>query len=133
MLAALSYTHLGIHMKSRDEWMNELVRRQDNIDPIRRIPNNAFFQGTLIKGSLRLNKFQRFAAGLLGFIGLIFGCFLLAQVVKAVRAGDFSSPDLPSAILCPLSLWFSLRILRNALLNDPKATRQSRGSKLTRS
>ena len=36
-------------MKSREEWQNELIRRQDNIDPIRRIPNVALFHETLIK------------------------------------------------------------------------------------
>jgi hypothetical protein len=38
-------------MEPRDKWIDELIRRQENIDPIRRIPNGALFQGTLIKGA----------------------------------------------------------------------------------
>jgi hypothetical protein len=49
------------------EWIDELSPRPDNIDPIRRIPNGAPFQGTPIKGSRRLNKPQRIGAFRLGF------------------------------------------------------------------
>jgi len=45
-------------MEPRDKWIDELIRRQDNIDPIRRIPNGALFQGTLIKGTCALTKFS---------------------------------------------------------------------------
>ncbi len=46
-------------MDHRDDWIRELERRQDNIDPIRRIPNSALFSGALINGNLRLNGVQR--------------------------------------------------------------------------
>lgn len=86
-------------MEPRDKWIDELVRRQDNVDPIRRIPNGALFQGTLIKGNLRLNKFQRFAAILVGFIGLVFGGFVLVRAIADIRSRDFSDPMLPGLLL----------------------------------
>jgi hypothetical protein len=107
-------------MEPRDKWTDELIRRQDNIDPIRRIPNGGLFQGTLIKGSLRLNKIQRFGAIFLGLIGLGFGCFVLVEGVAAIHSRDFSSPMLPVAVLTPLSLWFGWRIVKNAWINDPR-------------
>ena len=110
-------------MKSRQEWMNELIRRQDNIDPIRRIPNGALFQGTLIKGNLRLNRFQRIGTISLALVSFIFGCFVLIQGIVAVRTGNYSFPILPGLLFLPLSFWFSWRVLRNAVINDPRANR----------
>ena len=110
-------------MEPRDKWIDELVRRQDNVDPIRRIPNGALFQETLIKGNLRLNKFQRFAAILVGFIGLVFGGFVLVRAIADIRSRDFSDPMLPGLLLSPLSFWFAWRIIRNAWINDPKTSR----------
>ena len=107
-------------MEPREKWIEELARRQDNIDPIRRIPNGALFQGTLIKGNIRLNKVQRFGAIFLGLMGLVLGCFALVQAVAAVRSRDFSNPMLTFTILTPLSVWFSWRILKNAWVNDPQ-------------
>lgn len=112
-------------MKSKQEWMDEFARRQDNIDPIRRIPNVALFQGTLIKGNSRLNKFQRIGAVVLGVMGVMFGCFLLLGGMLAIKSRNFANPLLPALVLSPLSLWFSLRILKNALLNDPKKRSQA--------
>jgi hypothetical protein len=107
-------------MEPREEWVDELIRRQDNIDPIRRIPNGALFEGSLIKGNLRLNKVQRIGAIFLGLLGLIFGCFVLVQTIAAVHSRDLSNPLLPGAILSPLSLWFGWRTVKNAWINDPR-------------
>jgi len=107
-------------MEPRDKWIDELTRRQDSIDPIRRIPNGALFQGTLIKGNIRLNKVQRLGAIFVGLIGLVFGCFLLVEAVVVVRSRDFSNPMLSVAIFAPLSVWFAWRMLRNAWVNDPR-------------
>jgi hypothetical protein len=107
-------------MEPRDKWIDELIRRQDNIDLIRRIPNGALFQGTLIKGNLRLNKIQRLGAIFIGLIGLVFGSVALVQAVAAVRSRNFSDPMLPVAILAPLPVWFAWRILKNAWVNDPR-------------
>ena len=60
-------------MDPLQQWIDELRRRQDNIDPIRRIPNGALFQGTLINGNLRLNRVQRIGALMLGLLSLAFG------------------------------------------------------------
>jgi len=43
-------------MRDEERWIEDLTRRQDNTDPIRRIPNVALFEGTLIKGNRRLSK-----------------------------------------------------------------------------
>ena len=110
-------------MEPRDKWIDELVRRQDNVDPIRRIPNGALFEGTLIRGNLRLNKFQRFGAIFVGCTGFVFGCFILVRVIAAIRSHDFSDPALPGALLMPLSFWFAWRIVKNAWINDPRAKR----------
>ena len=112
-------------MEPRDKWIDDLTRRQDNIDPIRRIPNGALFQGTLIKGNLRLNKIQRLGAIFLGLVGLAFGCFVLVETVAAVYSRSFSNPMLPVAILSPLSIWFAWRILKNAWVNDPRKHRKT--------
>jgi hypothetical protein len=111
-------------MDPRQEWINELVRRQDNIDPIRRIPNGALFQGTLIKGSLRLNRLQRIGAIFLGLLAVTFGCFELVQVIVSARKGSLDYGSLPVAVWSPWSLWFGWRITANALINDPKRTKK---------
>jgi hypothetical protein len=107
-------------MDPRQEWIDELVRRQDNIDPIRRIPNGALFHGTLIKGSVRLNRWQRIGAIFLGLLGVTFGCFELVQVIVSARKGSLDYGSLPVAVFSPLSLWFGWRITANAFINDPK-------------
>lgn len=53
-------------MLTREQWERQLWQRQRNIDPMAQIPNGAYFQGTLINGSMRLNGFQRFGAAVLG-------------------------------------------------------------------
>jgi len=107
-------------LDSRQEWINDLVRRQDNVDPIRRIPNGALFQGTLIRGNFRLNKRQRAGAVILGVCSLAFGCFGLAQIITALSSWKFEDSTLVAAIYFPLSLWFGWKMTRNALVNNPE-------------
>jgi len=107
-------------MKSKQEWMNDLIKGQDNIDPIRRIPNGALLQGSLIKGTLRLNPVQRIGALILGSMSLALGCFALARLVEAVRSWNFSGPMLLVVFFSPFSLWFGWKILLNAVINNPK-------------
>jgi hypothetical protein len=107
-------------MKRREDWIDDLARRQDNIDPIRRIPNGALFQGTLIKGSQRLNGAQRIGALIIGLFTLTFGCIGLAQGVAALRSWSLANVDLYLAILCPFSLWVGWKITMNAVINNPK-------------
>ena len=109
-------------MKNRDDWIRDLERRQDNIDPIRRIPNSAFFQGTLINGNLRLNPVQRAGALLLGVCGLAAGFFSVASVVIELRAQHF--PDLAYMIFAPFSLWLGWKLTKNAFVNDPTKARR---------
>ena len=109
-------------MENRDDWIRELERRQDNIDPIRRIPNGALFQGTLINGNLRLNKVQRAGAIFLGLCGLAMSCFFVAGAIAQLRAGIL--PDLSYAFFCPFSFWIGWRVTKNALINDPTKARR---------
>jgi hypothetical protein len=110
-------------VEHRDDWIRELERRQDNIDPIRRIPNGALFQGTLINGNLRLNSIQRAGAVFVGLCGLAEGCSLVVSAIGELRVGRF--PDVWFLIFCPFSLWIGWRITKNALINDPaKAQRR---------
>ena len=107
----------------RLEWIRELERRQDNIDPIRRIPNDALFQGTLIKGNLRLNRVQRVGALLLGTCNLVVVVVIVAAAID--RGAD--SPGIGALLFCPLSLWFAWKMIRNAIVNDrarPRSTRR---------
>ena len=104
-------------MDHRDDWIRELERRQDNIDPIRRIPNSALFNGTLIKGNLKLNSVQRAGAIFLGVLNLAVGVTPVANAVGDFRAGR--RLDFPILFLCPLALWFGWRMTKNAFLNNP--------------
>jgi hypothetical protein len=104
-------------MPDDKDWIGEFVRRQDNIDPIRRIPNGALFQGRLIKGDLRLNCVQRVGAVIIGFCFLAIGCMGLAEIVSAVRRWSLAEIS-TITILGPLWLWFGLRIIMNAFMND---------------
>jgi hypothetical protein len=106
-------------IKSREEWMEEIRRRQDNIDPIRRIPNGALFQGNLINGTLRLNKAQRAGALFIGLSSLAFGCGYLVHLASALLAWSFDAGDLYGLIFGPFSLWMGWKITTNALMNDP--------------
>ena len=72
-------------MKPREEWKNELIQRQDNVDPIRRIPNVALFHGTLIKGGQKWNRVQRAGALLVGTCTLAMGVIGLGWIVSAIR------------------------------------------------
>ncbi len=112
-------------MKSREEWLKDLARRQDNIDPIRRIPNGAMFYGTLINGSARLNGIQRVGAFALGLSGVVLGCFGLAGLAAAIRSHDLSGFS-AVMIFSPLSLWFGCKIAINALMNNPEKRRKRR-------
>jgi hypothetical protein len=111
-------------MEDRDDWIRELERRQDNIDPIRRIPNSALFQGTLVNGNLRLNRVQRAGAIFLGLCGLAMSCFLLASTIAELRSGLL--PDLSYTFGGPFSLWIGWRITKNALINDPAKARRKK-------
>jgi hypothetical protein len=112
-----------LKMDPRDEWIHELERRQDNIDPIRRIPNSALFSGSLIKGNLRLNPVQRAGALFWGLTQLALGCFLLASSISELREGRASEVEF--LLFCPFTLWFGWRITKNAIVNDPgKAKRR---------
>ena len=107
-------------MQSKEDWMAELARRQDNIDPIRRIPNGALFHGTLINGSQHLNKVQRFGAMILGLFNLAFGCFSVARIVPEVRSWSLSYDGIAWGIFGPFSLWVGWKITMNAIVNKPK-------------
>jgi len=109
-------------MDHRDDWIRELERRQDNIDPIRRIPNGALFQGSLINGNLRLNGVQRAGAVFVGVCGLVEGAYLAVSAILELRAG--SIPELGFVIFCPLFLWFGWKIIKNAIVNDPEKARR---------
>jgi len=113
-------------IKSREEWMEELARRQDNIDPIRRIPNGALFHGTLIKGSQRLNPVQRVGALIAGLFALIFGCVSLAETVASLRTWNLANVDLYTFIFGPFSLWIGWKITMNSLINNPGKARKKR-------
>jgi len=107
-------------MKYRDDWIDEAVRRQDNIDPIRRIPNGALFQGTLINGNRRLNGVQRAGALIIGLSTLAVGLSMLAQGIVALRTGDIIDTVLSTALFVPFSLWAGYKITVNALVNNPR-------------
>jgi hypothetical protein len=109
-------------MERRDDWIRELERRQDNIDPIRRIPNGALYTGTLINGNLRLNRVQRAGAIFVGLCGLTEGCFLAATAIAGLREGRWL--DFEFLIFCPFSLWIGWKITKNALINDPAKARR---------
>lgn len=108
-------------MEPGEDWISEFVRRQDNIDPIRRIPNGALFQGTLIKGNQRLNVAQRIGACLLGLSSVAFGCMTLASLVGELRVWSWMDIGsiLYSALVAPFSIWIGWKITLNAFLNNP--------------
>jgi hypothetical protein len=109
-------------VKSREEWIDEVRRRQDNIDPIRRIPNWAAFQGSLINGNQRLNTVQRVGALGAGLMALLTG-FLGLAGIRSHSLGD----SLYIVIFCPFSLWVGWKITMNALINDPTKHRRKKG------
>ncbi len=110
-------------MKSREEWIDEVRRRQDNIDPIRRIPNWAAFQGSLINGNQRLNTVQRVGALGVGLMALLTGCLGLAGLVSGIRSQSLGD-SLYIVIFCPFSLWVGWKITMNALINNPRKQRR---------
>jgi len=57
-------------MRSREGWLKDVARRQDNIDPIRRIPDWALVQGTVINGNYRLHGLQRVGVLIAGLFSL---------------------------------------------------------------
>jgi len=107
-------------MEKKDEWIKELERRQDNIDPIRRIRIGALFQGTLIKGDRRLNGWLRAGALVIGMFALTFGCFGLADIIAALRSWSLVNSDLYISVFCPFSLWLGWKVTMNALFNSPQ-------------
>ena len=119
----------SLPVKSKEEWLLELRRRQDNIDPIRKIPNVAFFEGTLIKGALRLNGMQRFGALLLGASALFMGCVMLAGALPLGRGGSFAEQTvlwIAQLPLVVLELYFGWKTTMNALLNQPEHGKDSK-------
>jgi hypothetical protein len=100
--------------------MAELARRQDNIDPIRRIPNGALFQGTLINGTRHLNKLQRIGAVIVGLFSLASGCFSMARIFAELRSWSPGYDALSFGIFGPFSLWVGWKITINAIVNQPK-------------
>jgi hypothetical protein len=105
-------------MDPRDEWLREVERRQDNIDPIRRIPNYALFQGSLINGNRRLNTFQRVAAIFVGACGVLSGIYFLVTAFADLHARRCPEPWF--AVSAPCSLWFGWKIAKNAIVNNPE-------------
>jgi hypothetical protein len=106
--------------KSREEWMEELRRRQDNIDPIQRIANGASFQGSLVNGSLPLNKTQRVGALIIGVFSLTIGCVGLAELAAALESWRTGSTDVSLSIFSPIALWVGWKTTTNAIINNPK-------------
>jgi hypothetical protein len=109
-------------MKDRQEWIDDLIRRQDNIDPIRRIPNYAFFYGTLIKGTWHPNAVQRVGAAVFGLSSLALGGILLLQAISAIREGQPS--ELVLAIYSLVSLWLGWKIAKSAFVSPPQKSRR---------
>jgi len=110
-------------MKNRDDWIREAKSRQDNIDPIRQIPNIALFQGTLIKGHRRLNPAQRIGALVFGLTSWVYGCLFVPDIVRILQARRL--PD-PSVVFCLFFLWAGWKITINAIVNDPERLRKKR-------
>ncbi len=108
-------------MDPREEWIRELERRQDNIDPIRRIPNGALFQGRLINGNLNLNRVQRAGAVFLGSCSVLTGIFFAFTAIVNFRSG--LAAELGFILYTPLSLWIGWKMIRNAVVNDPEKVR----------
>jgi hypothetical protein len=113
-------------MKSREEWENELIQRQDNIDPIRRIPNVALFHGTLINGGQRWNRFQRAGALLIGTCTLTMGVIGLGWIVSAMRfkAGADIAMAIVASLYAPFSFWAGYKIVANALFSSEEKRKQ---------
>lgn len=113
-------------MKPREEWKNELIQRQDNVDPIRRIPNVALFHGTLIKGGQKWNRVQRAGALLVGTCTLAMGVIGLGWIVSAIR---FSPGDFGMAIFAiffaPFSFWAGYKIMANAIFGSERNRKQA--------
>jgi hypothetical protein len=109
-------------VKTREDWENELIQRQDNIDPIRRIPNGALFTGTLINGGQQWNRVQRFGALLVGIMTLSSGILGLSRIVAAVLLRPVADlgMTIASVFFAPFSLWAGYRIVKNAFINPDK-------------
>jgi hypothetical protein len=103
-----------------------LVRRQDNIDPIRRIPNGALFTGTLINGGQQWNKVQRFGALLVGMMTLSSGILGLSWIVAAVLSRPVVDPGMTiyAAFFVPFSLWAGYKMVWNAFLDTERNRKQ---------
>jgi len=113
--------------KDRDDWIRKLEQRQDNIDPIRRIPNAALFQGTLINGNLRLNAMQRVGAILFGVTSLATGFVMIATAADELFRKHL--PDIEIVLFCPLTFWFGWKVLKHAIVNDPDKVRRAKLAK----
>jgi len=115
-------------LKTREEWQAELISRQDNVDPIRRIPNVALFNGTLIKGGQQWNKRQRFGALLLGiptFAMGVWGVTSFVAVAFSARSVNIGI-TLWFLLFAPFSLWAGYRIISNAVFNSEKLLKKPR-------
>jgi hypothetical protein len=114
-------------VKSREEWQNELIQRQDNVDPIRRIPNVALFHGTLIKGGQQWNSFQRAGAVVVGICVLATGVSGLGWIVSAIRfkaRADFGMA-IVAFLYAPFSFWAGYKILTNAFFSPEEKREHS--------
>ena len=111
---------MDLRLKDRNEWIRELERRQDNIDPIRRIPNYALFQGSLIKGNLRLSGVQRIGALLVGLYSLLFAGYSTFEVIEALHPGGPKESLLEFLLWGIFSWWIGWKITMNVLLKSGK-------------
>jgi hypothetical protein len=116
-------------VKSREEWEAEVRQRQQNVDPIGRIPNVALFHGTLIRGSRRLNGVQRLGAFLVGGASLIAACLLLAWNIRSWMGWSGTWERISSLgplLFGLLSVYLGIRVIVNAVLNDPPTRNESK-------
>ncbi len=112
------------HVKSREQWLAEIQQRQSNIDPIKRIPNSALFQGTLIKGGRVLTPFQRLAAAVMGILIMFGGCYGVADSIGLFLRKATTTDVLASLIsggFAALLVGLGFKITLNALVTKAAA------------
>ena len=118
-------------MKSREQWLAEIQQRQSNIDPMKRIPNGALFQGTLIKGGRVLTPFQRLAAVAIGMLIMSGGCYFVADSI-GLFLRKATTTDIPESLIsggfAALAIGLGFKITLNALVTKP-AAKQTLGLK----
>jgi cytochrome c biogenesis protein CcdA len=98
---------------------------------MKRIPNGALFQGTLIKGGRALTPFQRLAAAVMGMLIMFGGCYFVADSI-----GQFlrkaTPTDVPMSLIsggfAALFIGLGFKITLNAFVAKP-AAKQTLGLK----